>query len=291
MKNFLPVGIIGTITTLAMMMGGLPFLLALETHSTLLKLISLAISFPIFAFTYILVAGLMSLPAHKAIKKGKFPRELNHPIYFWRRFYGINWTTVYYAKPIYAIALSIPGFKLMMFRLFGYQGSTDFTVYPDTWIRDLPVLKIGQGAYLSNRATIGTNICLMDGSILVDYVQLDEKALVGHLAVIGPGAKIGTQSEIGVGATVGIKTRISPNVKVGINATVIHGAVIDPNCQIGNSAYIGLRAHIYPNVSVPPGAVIPAGTIVKTQEDMNALLEREKQRIEEHKDRISSLIA
>jgi hypothetical protein len=49
------------------------------------------------------------------------------------------------------------------FRLFGYRGSMKFTVYPDTWIRDLPLLMFGEGAYVSNRATLRTNIVLSNG--------------------------------------------------------------------------------------------------------------------------------
>ena len=33
-----------------------------------------------------------------------------------------------------------------VFRIFGYRGSMDFTIYPDTWIRDLPLLDFGEGA-------------------------------------------------------------------------------------------------------------------------------------------------
>jgi hypothetical protein len=38
-----------------------------------------------------------------------------------------------------------------------------FTVYPDSWIRDLPLLPFGQGEYVANPSTIGTNIVLNKG--------------------------------------------------------------------------------------------------------------------------------
>ena len=49
-------------------------------------------------------------------------------------------------RPIYFVALSHPVAQAALtFRLFGYRGQMDFTVYPDTWIRDLPLLDFGQG--------------------------------------------------------------------------------------------------------------------------------------------------
>jgi hypothetical protein len=48
----------------------------------------------------------------------------------------------------------------LAFRLLGHRGSLDFKVDPDTWIRDLPLRDLGPGAYVSNRATLGTNMVL-----------------------------------------------------------------------------------------------------------------------------------
>lgn len=53
--------------------------------------------------------------------------------------------------------------------------------------------------YLSNRATIGTNMCNIDGTILVAPIRIGRGAMVGHLAMIGPGATLGKKAEIGVG--------------------------------------------------------------------------------------------
>ena len=134
----------------------------------------------LYAILYVGIAGLLSLPHHKAIVPGVFPVDLSDPVYSRRKLYGLCWTSVYYFTPIYFLFLSIPFLKKILFRLFGYRGGLDFTVYPDTWIRDLPLLNFGRGAYLSNRATIGTNIILTNGHILVDGITVDEGGLVGH---------------------------------------------------------------------------------------------------------------
>src|SRR5690606_32657555 len=101
-----------------------------------------------------LISGLLSCPFQSAIIPGRFPRDLGESIYARRRLYGLCWTLVYYCKPVYAGWLAVPALKRLLFRLFGYRGPTDFTVYPDTWIRDLPLLHFGSGVYVANRATL-----------------------------------------------------------------------------------------------------------------------------------------
>ena len=70
------------------------------------------------------------------------------------------WTSLYYCAPAYYLCLSLRPLKALAFRLLGHRGSLDFKVDPDTWIRDLPLRDLGPGAYVSNRATLGTNMVL-----------------------------------------------------------------------------------------------------------------------------------
>ena len=62
-------------------------------------------------------------------------------------------------------------------RLFGYKGSLDVTIYPDAWLRDLPLLDLSPGAYVANRATMGTNMVRPDGTILVDRITVGAGAV------------------------------------------------------------------------------------------------------------------
>ena len=108
-----------------------------------------------------------------------------------RRLYGICWTSVYYFKPVYGIILSIPWSKTIVFRLFGYKGALDISIYPDTWIRDLPMLRVESGAYIANRATLGTNINLVDGNTIIGNITLKKGSMVGHLTKVGMGVTHG----------------------------------------------------------------------------------------------------
>lgn len=244
----------------------------------------------LFVFSFIIFAGILSQFGKKGIVSGTFPREPFHKIYLQRRIYGACWTQLFYFKPLYAIALSIPMLKVFMLRIFGYKHSTQFTVYPDTWIRDLPVLNIGKGAYLSNRATIGTNICLSDGNILVDSIEIDEKGLVGHLAVLAPGVKIGRQVEVGVSATIAIRTRLSDNCKINPCCMINHAVTVGENTRIGTMTYVGLKSVIGPNLDIPAGANIPAGSIIQTQEEMDKFFHSETEKLNEHVVKLKQMI-
>ena len=198
----------------------------------------------VFILSFIITAGFFGQLAHKGIIEGKFPRIPEHPIYALRRIYGTALTQVYYFKPLYAICLAVPVLKKLLFRMFGYRGNLSFTIYPDSWLRDFTQLKIAKGSYLANRCTVGTNICLEDGSILVGPVDLAEDVLIGHLSVLALSLKIGKKSMIGTGAIVGIRSNVGINIDVGPRAGINHAVTLSDNCKIGSGAIIGLKCII-----------------------------------------------
>ncbi|MGE3388350.1 MAG: hypothetical protein AB7K41_16615, partial [Bdellovibrionales bacterium] len=163
----------------------------------------------------ITIMGILSRLGLKGLIEGKFERTDQDDVYRVRRRYTSMWTYLFYFKPVYFLVLAVPSLKWLAFRLFGYQGQLNFVVYPDTWLRDLPVLDIGKSAYLSNKSSIATNICLMDGRILVEGIQIGEKACVGHGTLIGPGTRLGDASEIDASTTSGLRVFYGKNVKVG----------------------------------------------------------------------------
>jgi carbonic anhydrase/acetyltransferase-like protein (isoleucine patch superfamily) len=228
---------------------------------------------PIWAVLYGLIAGVLSMPHRHAVVPGTMPRDVSHPLYMHRRLYGLCWTAVYYCTPVYFAWLSIPPLKAVLFRLFGYRASLDFTTYPDTWIRDLPVLDLGRGAYLSNRATIGTNIVMMNGDILVDRITLGDGALVGHLAMLAPGVSLGRSVQVGVGVAIGIKSRLEEGVQVGPSCTIEHNVVLGANVRVGTESYVGSGSRIGPGVHIPPGSVVPPKTFAETQDELIATLQ------------------
>jgi UDP-3-O-[3-hydroxymyristoyl] glucosamine N-acyltransferase len=188
--------------------------------------------------------------------------------YFHRRLYGLCWTSVYYFTPIFFAALSFPPFKALLFRLFGYRGDMSFTSYPDTWIRDIALLELGKGAYLSNRATIGTNIAFPDGTILVDTVKIGDGALVGHLTMLAPGVQLGRNAEVGVGVAIGLKSILGDGVKINPGCAIEHGVKIGARTKVGSMTYIGSGVNIGPDLVIPAGITIPSKTKLTCQEEI-----------------------
>jgi carbonic anhydrase/acetyltransferase-like protein (isoleucine patch superfamily) len=217
----------------------------------------------------ILISGLCSLPHQRSITPGTFPRDLNSRIYFHRRLYGTCWTAMYYCNPVYSLCLSVPPLKWLLFRIFGYRGTLEFTIYPDTWIRDLPLLKFGRGAYLSNRATIGTNIALANGHILVDEIIIGEKSCIGHLAMLAPGVETGYATEIGVGCAIGIRTKIGESSRIGPTCAIDHGVQIGSKVIMGGMSCVGKLARIGNGISIAVGSLIPNSAVLSSQEDAN----------------------
>jgi carbonic anhydrase/acetyltransferase-like protein (isoleucine patch superfamily) len=227
----------------------------------------LALAPLVYATLSVFVAAAISLPYQRAIVPGRFPRDVKHPIYRARRIYGLCWTCIYYNKPVYFLALTIPWLRASMFRAFGYEGSLDFTIYPDTWIRDLPLLDFGPGAYLANRATLGTNMALSNGTSFVDRITVAGRATVGHLAVLAPGSSIGTSAEVGVRATVGIGVVVDEHANLQPCTAVNHMARIGKRATVGTAAYVGAASVLEPDSRVAPGGHVPNRTVVPAARD------------------------
>lgn len=289
MNNIIPISIIMGIWLGSFAISAIPYLLV-DSNSKLINLALLMLGIVLFVFNSTIVAGLMSMIGKPGIKRGKFPRDLDHPVYCKRRIYGLCWTQLFYCKPIYSIIVSIPIFKRMVFRLFGYKGSMDITLYPDTWIRDLPLLKFSAKTYLSNRATIGSNICLNDGTILVDGITTGESTMIGHLVMVAPGCKIGAKSEIGVGTALGIRARMGMSSIIKPTCAVNHGVVIGDNCDIGSHTYLGLKAIIGNNIVIPSGSNIPSGSTIMNQEEATNYYSSETIKLEKQKDAMAQLL-
>ncbi|MGA2871059.1 MAG: hypothetical protein ABSF34_18100 [Verrucomicrobiota bacterium] len=213
----------------------------------------------IYALGFVLTAGLLSRPFRSGIVAGKFPRDLSHPVYRKRRYYGICWTALYYCKPIYYLCLTIPWLKWLTFRLFGYRGQMDFTVYPDTWLRDLPLLDLGKGVYIANRATLGTNMPLNNGKILVEGIKIGSRSLVGHLTMLAAGVELGEDTQIESGCALGMFVKMGSRCGLGGTVTVEHYAQIGDDAFMGTSSYLGFRARL------PNGATIPPFTSLSKQ--------------------------
>lgn len=227
-----------------------------EKYQKLLLLLSPLVWTAIF----IVAAGTLSIAHQPAIVAGKFRRDVADPLYFHRRLYGLCWTSVYYNKPAYFLCLSIPLLKRLAFRLFGYRGSMSFTVYPDTWIRDLPLLHFEKGVYVSNRVTLGSNVVLSNGSLLVEGITLGPNSLVGHLSMLAPGVELAAGAEVGVGCEVGIRSKLGREAFVGPSSTIEHSVRLGAMTKIGCHSYIGSGSTIDDGAQIPCASVIASRT-------------------------------
>jgi UDP-3-O-[3-hydroxymyristoyl] glucosamine N-acyltransferase len=217
----------------------------------------------VWTLVFVATSGGLSLPHQFAVTPGKVRRDVNNRLYFHRRLYGLCWTAVYYNKPIYYVCLTVPLLKRIVFRLFGYRGSMNFTIYPDTWIRDLPLLKFEDGVYVSNRATLGTNMVLSNGFLLVGEIKLRAKALVGHLAMLAPGVVLEQGAEVAVGCGIGIKTVLEEGAFIAPCCTIEHGVRIGRKAVVGSHSYVGSASKVCEGVKLPGGAVIAPRTMVR----------------------------
>jgi carbonic anhydrase/acetyltransferase-like protein (isoleucine patch superfamily) len=227
-----------------------------------------------YAMVVLLLAGAVAQCSKRHVRRGRFVRDPKTPLYRGRMIYGAAWTTIYYCKPLLHLVWSFPPLKRMVLRMFGYRGSLDFTIYPDTWTRDLALLDFGPGTYLANRVTLGTNIVRSDGKIQVAPIKTGANVVVGHLAMIGCGSEIGDGSEVGVSAKVGFNVRIGKNVLMSPEATVDGCTRVMDDVVIGSRAYIGKGCVIHAGVSIPVGAVIPDRTVIRNDNDVQAVLAR-----------------
>jgi len=225
----------------------------------------------LYCACYVIVAGTLSRVTLASIVAGRFPRDLGHAVYGPRRLYALCWTAIYYCAPVYHAVLAVPALKRITFRLFGYRGSLDFQTYPDTWLRDLPLLTIGKGAYLSNKATISPNMCLRNGKIIILPVSIGAGTMIGHLTMIAPGVEIGADSEVGVGVAVGMRVRVGSRTLIDHEAVIDHEVTIGDRCVIGTRSYIGRKAVVMDGLRLPPASVVPPRSIVATQADVDAL--------------------
>lgn len=271
MQNFI-ITILSLLTVLVPCFLGV---LVFQTTTFLSPLFSIPLSLAICILSFPICCGLFSIPGRHAIRPGKIKRSLSEKLYFYRRIHAIPWTVLYYSGPIYFFTLSIPWLKNIVFSLFGYQGNINFTIHPDSWIRDLPCINFGEGAYIANKASVAANMVLMQGLLLVDKIDIGKHSCVGMGAMVAPGATIGANSILETASLMGVKARLGDNVKVGGTVGIQHGAAIEDNAIIGSHSYIGIRSRIGQNVNIPDGSHIHPGVRIRNQEEADLYFSEE----------------
>lgn len=123
-----------------------------------------------------------------------------------------------------------------------------------------PFLHLEDGMYVSNRATLGTNIVLSNGYLLVHGITLRAKSLVGHLAMLAPGVELRPGAEVAVGCAIGIKTTLGSNAFVGPCSTIEHGVRLGDHSNIGCHSFVGTPSIVAAETKLPAGTVVPPRT-------------------------------
>ncbi|HXH73948.1 MAG TPA: hypothetical protein VNJ08_03220 [Bacteriovoracaceae bacterium] len=292
MKTKLPVAQLIPVVVLSLVMipAALAVLPIFAFEPTWAKVLASAFAPVIFCLSYTFIAAVYSIPFHKSIMTGKFPRDITHAVYGPRRMYGLCWCAVFYFTPIYYAIMSLPTLRTSVFRLFGYKGHSNISIAPDAWIRDLPLLNLEAGIYVANKATIGTNICMANGNILVEQVTLREGSMVGHLAMIAPGCTLGKKSEVGVGGAIGIRVNIGEDVRIAPSVSINHGTQLHNKVHVGAKSYIGLKAVISEGIKLPGGSNIPDGARIKTQSDVTKYAHAEVRDLSDTKERLENIL-
>jgi len=223
---------------------------------------------PVAIILFVTIAGLFSIPAQKAIIRGKFSREAKDKFFFWHKIYTICWSQVFFCKPVYFVCLKVPVLRKLLFKIFGYRGdSTNFLIDHHTWIRDLPVISIGKNVEISSGVTLGTNVSLSAGHFLVDQIKIGKKSFIGSEAVIAPGNLLADEVKIAKECTLGIRCWIDQKSSIEQGSVLSHGVIVGAEADIGTSSYVGLKAKIGTSVKIPSGSNIPSGTIVSSSEE------------------------
>ena len=191
------------------------------------------------------------------IKAGRFPRRPEHPVYKDRLYYTQALRAYLYNPALLNIIFSDAPLKTLFFRTFGYQGPMDFTIYPNVWLRDLPLLHFGERVYLGDGLLLGTNQVSIDQarltvgpiSIGADTV-LDQQVALGYSSHIGASCHLGFRAGLGIHCVVGDNSKIEETVVIG------HGV------QLGQSVTVKQRAHIGNMSVVDDGLTVEASQIV-----------------------------
>lgn len=198
-----------------------------------------------------------------AIVPGKVVRKPENEIYQKRVEYTTELRAFAYNPAFMNIILSIPELKELFFRTFGYKGNLNFTMYPNAWIRDLPLLDIGEKCYLADGILLGTNRVSIDQRILrVDHITIGDHTIFDQRCAIGPGTTIGSdcimgfQSQISAKCTVGNNVRLGEVVTIGSMTTLGDDVIIGQGSFISDFVTVEAGAVIASNTRVPPKSVV-----------------------------------
>lgn len=193
-----------------------------------------------------------------AIRPGRVRRDPQDRTYAARLRYTRALRRYVYNPALLDAVLSVPWLKELFLRSFGYRGSTDFTIYPDCWIRDLPLLDIGERAYLADGIVLGSNQVSLDQEWLqVDRITIGARTVFDQQCMVGYGTSIGENCVLSIRVAIGMNVRLGRGTKVGPTSNIGHQCRLGDGVTVGNAVFVGHFSRVDDGVEIPDYARIP----------------------------------
>lgn len=197
------------------------------------------------------------------IKVGKFERDQTIKDYKDRVDYTMELRKFLYNPAVLNVIFTDQDLKTSFFRTFGYQGKVNFTIYPKCWLRDLPLLDIGDNVYLGDNILLGTNQVTPDQkSLLVGKITIGDNCIFNQGCSVAGKTTIGEDGIIGFEVAIGFRNSIGRRVNIGERSTVGHGNRIGENVTIGYHSKIGHFCVIEDGVELKEMTEIPSYSLV-----------------------------
>jgi UDP-3-O-[3-hydroxymyristoyl] glucosamine N-acyltransferase len=197
------------------------------------------------------------------IKAGKFVRDKNDPDYNDRLIYTKELRNFLYNPAVLNVVFGEQELKEKFFRAFGYAGTVNFTIYPKCWLRDLPLLDIGENVYLGDNILLGTNQVTPDQkTLVVGTIKIGDNCIFNQGCTVGGKSTIGNDCIIGFETAMGFGNTIGDNTQLGERVTVGHCNKIGSNVKIGYMCKIGRFCIIEDGVEIDEMTEIPSYSLV-----------------------------
>jgi acetyltransferase-like isoleucine patch superfamily enzyme len=197
------------------------------------------------------------------IKAGKFERDRNDKDYNDRIVYTQELRNFIYNPAVLNVIFGEQELKEKFFRAFGYKGTVNFTIYPKCWLRDLPLLDIGNNVYLGDNILLGTNQVTPDQkTLVVGKIKIGDDCIFNQGCSVGGKTTIGNACIIGFETAIGFGNRMGNEIKIGERSTIGHCNKIGDNVTIGYMSKIGHFCIIEEGVEIDEMAEIPSYSLV-----------------------------
>ena len=171
--------------------------------------------------------------------------------------------TFIYNPAVLNIVFGEQKLKEKFFRAFGYSGKVKFTIYPKCWLRDLPLLDIGENVYLGDNILLGSNQVSPDQkSIVVGKIKIGDNCIFNQGCTLAGKSSMGNNCIIGFETAIGFGNTIGSDAHIGERVTIGHCNKIGNKVSIGYMSKIGRFCIIEDNVTIEEMTEIPSYSLV-----------------------------